>query len=331
MMTTRARRYAFCAAFVTLLLGIPPKQTLAQDEPTVLRGITPWVETYYWSEPFFIFQRLVNERLDGRVRVDYLGAEEIVPSFDQLEALRNGVVDVILGAASYYTGQIPEAMAVVYSRRSPVELRESGFYDLMREIHLEKGGVVYLANTGGTAGTAFRLFMNREITTPDLDGLRIRVTPVYIELVQALNGTPIAMPPSEVYTALERGVVDGYGWSYGGLVDYGWHEVTDYVIDHPFFTANTAVIFNREVWDHLPEDIRAELEEIGKEVEIEAVAYMDDYITREDELLRELGLKFIQFSPEDAEFFLNTAYDTAWSEFIAAHPEVGPKLRELSE
>ncbi len=58
----------------------------------------------------------------------------------------------------------------------------------------------------------FHIYLNKKIDKPDFTGLKIRVTPVYRDIVQALGGTPITTPPGEVYTALERGVADGYGW-----------------------------------------------------------------------------------------------------------------------
>lgn len=302
----------------------------AQDK-IVLRGITPWDLSYYWCAPFSMFQKMVNQRFKGRVTVSYLGANEVVPSFEQFEALRNGVVDVILGAASYYTGQIPEASAVLYTKLPPAALRKNGYYDLMRKIHLEKGNVVYLANTGGAPGTAFRLFSNVKLDKPDFAGQKIRVTPVYVELVKALHGTPITMPPSEVYTALERGVVNGYGWSYGGITDFGWHTVTKYVIDHPFYSANTSILINADAWRRLPQDVRDGLEEIGKELEVRANDAMVKHNAKEDDLLRGVGLKFIRFSASDAEHYIATAYEAGWKAYIAKHPTLGPKLKALSE
>lgn len=312
------------------LSGIGLAGPVEAEEKIVLRGITPWVKEYYWTEPFFLFQEMVEERLGDRVEVKYLGANEVVPPFEQFEALRNNVVDVIMGAASYYTGQVPEAMAKTYAQRSPTKLRENGFYDLMREIHLEKGGVVYLANVGGAEGTAFRFFSNREITEPDFSGLRVRVTPVYLELVEALGGEPVTMAPPEVYTALERGVVHAYGWSYGGIRDFGWHEVTDYVIDHAFYTANTSILINADVWNDLPDDVKAELEEIAIELEARAEAFMVEHNKTIDAALDEAGIEFLTFSDEDAKNFHELAYDVVWSEFLDNHPDVGPRLQELS-
>jgi len=305
--------------------------TSAQAEPRVLKAISPWPSAYYWVEPLLEFQRRVDERIGDKVQIEYIGHSDIVPTFEQFEGLRNGVVDVILGASSYYTGQVPEATAVLYTRLQPSELRENGFYDFMRDIHREKANVVYLANVGGGVGKAFRMYTNDKVTEPDFSGMKIRVSPVYVELVKALGGTPVVMKPAEIYTALERGVVDGYGWSYGGISDFGWQEVTKYAIDHGFYSANTAILINGEVWDELDADVRAEIDKIGVEVEAWAEQYMDEQNEADNELLKEAGVEFIYFSDADRDRYVETAYNAAWDAFIAEHPDIGPKLRDLAE
>jgi TRAP-type C4-dicarboxylate transport system substrate-binding protein len=296
-----------------------------------LKGITPWPQAYYWTAPFFKFQKMVDERLAGKLSIEYLGGKEVVPTFEQFEGLRNGVVDVILGATSYYTGQVPEATAILYTKRSPSELRNNGFYDLMRELHMEKGNVVYLANVGGGVNKAFRMYSNKKLTKPDFSGMKIRVSPVYVELVKALGGTPIILSPSEIHSAMERGVVDGYGWSYGGISDFGWQEVTKYAIDHAFYSANTSILINGDAWKKLPADIRAELESIGKDLEKWADGFMDEANAKDNAKLLAAGVEMITFSDTDAKTFIKTAYSSAWAKFLEDHPDLGPKIKALTE
>lgn len=326
MFTDSLRRLA-----LGLAAGAALAATAANAEPRVLRAISPWAPAYYWTEPLLEFERRVNTQLGDKVKVEFIGHADIVPTFEQFEALHNGVVDVILGASSYYTGQVPEATAVLYTQLQPSELRENGFFEHMQKVHREKANVVYLANVGGGVGKAFRMYLNKKIDKPDFTGLKIRVSPVYVELVKALGGTPVVMNPGEIYTALERGVVDGFGWSYGGISDFGWQEVTKYAIDHGFYSANTAILFNGEVWDSLDAETQTALAEIGREVELWAQDYMDAQNEADNELLKAAGVEFITFSDSERQAYIETAYDAAWAAFIAEHPETGPQLRDLAE
>jgi TRAP-type C4-dicarboxylate transport system substrate-binding protein len=303
------KRLAFLA--VALIVGLSASAVRAA--PVVLKGIIPWQKDYDLSTAFFMFQDLVNERLKGKVELQYLGGPEVQQPNDQFEALRNGVVDVILGAAAYYRADVPTAAAVQFTKKLPHELRESGYFDIMRRLHAERG-VVYLANTAG--GNRFRIYLLKEISKPDFSGLRIRVSPVYLPLVNALGGTPVSVAPGEVYTALERNAIDGYGWTYTGISVFGWQEKTKYVIDHPFYSLDTAILMNQKKYDSLPADVRKTLDEIGAEVERRVEKQIAGRLVQEDEKLKKDGIKFIKFNDADAKTYLDTAYKVGWQDFI---------------
>ncbi|MCZ7600697.1 MAG: TRAP transporter substrate-binding protein DctP [Gammaproteobacteria bacterium] len=327
MMITKGKSRLAAAA----LAGVPAifGTTAASAEPIKLKGMTPWTKDYPSSEPFFVFQRLIEERLGDKVTLEYLGGPEVTPAFEQFEALRNGVVDVILGAAAYYTSQVPEASAMLLARTSPQEQRESGYYDLMRQIHRDKGDVIYLSNLTGVPNVGFRLYVNKMIDKADLTGMKIRVSPVYVPLVEGLGGTPVNMPTTEIYTALERGVVDGYGQTYMGIMDFALHEVTKYVIDVPFYSKDNAILMNAETWDGLPEDVRAELDQIAIEVENEMTRFMEEKVSKENDLLREAGLEFIELDEAETKKYLDAAYDKRWADMEESSPEFAEQLKKL--
>jgi TRAP-type transport system periplasmic protein len=317
------------AAAIGAIKGLSPPAT-AQDRIT-LKSVGPFVRDHYLSKPLFIFQEVVAQRTNGRLKIDYIGGEEVVRGIDQFEALRNGVIDVIMGITSYYPGTVPEGLALQYNRTVlPSESRKSGFYDLMRKIHLDKGGVIYLAWAGGNPGSAFRLYTKVKVDKPDFTGLRIRVSPVYTALVKALNGTPVSIPWPDTYAALERGIADGFGSTYGGIMEYGLHEVSKYVIDHPFYTLNNTILFNKDVWAKLPADIRQQLEELAPDYERQVEQFFSQYVKDEDERLKTKGrMQFIRFSDADAKKYIGVAYEAGWAEYIAKNPEHGPKLKAL--
>jgi TRAP-type C4-dicarboxylate transport system substrate-binding protein len=315
-------RILACAALVA------PFGSASAQSPIVLKGITPWTADYDLSKSFFMFQELVNAKLKGKVVVSYLGGPEVAPPNQQFAALKNGVVDVIVGAAAYYRTEIPLAAAVQFADKLPSELRKTGYFDVMKKIHAD-AGVVYLANTAG--GNRFRLYMGKKIEKPNLAGMKIRVSPVYAPLVQALGGAPVSMAPGDVYTAMERGVVDGYGWTYTGIDVFGWNEVTKFVVDHPFYSLDGVILMNKSAFDKLPADIQTALLEIGAELEVKVQAYMADRLSKEDAKLKKLGMQMIKFSPADAASYVKTANDAGWKDFIeknAAAIKANPGLLE---
>lgn len=324
-------RHLFMSMVAVVALAVATDAS-AQSGTVTLRGIVPYHPQNYLAQPFFILQKMVEERGGGQIKIQFMGAEEVVPALQQFDAVRNGVVDISLAVASYYNNTIPEALAVQYnSKLLPEQLRKNGFYDLMRKIHLEKGNVIYLASASGTPGTAFRLYTKKKVDKADFTGLKFRVSPVYTAIVQAMNGTPVAMPPADTYAALERGVVDGLGWTYAGTMDYGFHEVAKFVIDHPFYSLNSAILMNRAAYEKMPSDARAKLEAIAVDFEVAVAKYYDDYIKSEDAKLKATGVEMVKFSPADAQKYVNAAYQAGWTDFLAKNPGVGPQLKALTE
>ena len=320
---------------VALSAALAMSGSALAQQPITLRGITPWTPDYDLSKGFFTFQQMVNEKLKGRVTVSYVGGPEVAAPNQQFQALKNGVVDVLLGAAAYYRTEVPMAWAVQFVQKTPPELRKSGYYDLMRKIHLDQGGVIYLANTAAGGG-AFRIYMAKKIDKPDFKGLKIRVSPVYTPLVNALGGAPISMAPGEIFTGLERKVVDGFGWTYTGIDTLGLHEVSKFVIDHPFYSLDTVVLMNKAVYDKLPADVQTAMNEVGAELEIRHSAYMAEQLKKEDAKLKKLGIEFLRFSPADAEKYIKAAYEAGWKDFteknaaaIKANPDLLGKLQQL--
>ncbi len=72
-------------ACALLVAAAPSPRVFA--EPTVLNSISPWPTAYYWVEPLMEFQRMVDERLKGKLKIEYLGGKEVVPTFARYTTL----------------------------------------------------------------------------------------------------------------------------------------------------------------------------------------------------------------------------------------------------
>ena len=149
--------------------------------------------------------------------------------------MQTGVVDIGFSTGAFYTNIMPEADILKLSETSAAEQRKNGGYDLINKIWAEKANMRYLAKV--VEFTPFHLYLNKKIDKPDLTGLKIRITPVYREFFQAMNAAVMTTAPGEVYTALERGVIDGYGWPIHAMFDLNWHEKTKFRVDPGFYNA----------------------------------------------------------------------------------------------
>jgi TRAP-type transport system periplasmic protein len=74
---------------------------------------------------------------------------------------------------------------------------------------------------------------------------------VYRDFFQALGATVMVTAPGEVYIALERRVVDGYGWPTAGIFDLNWHEKTKFRVDPGFYNTEVSLVMNLDKWKAL--------------------------------------------------------------------------------
>lgn len=169
------------------------------------------------SRGFAMFIDEINEEFDGEFQINWRGGPEVMPPFGQAEAVRNGAMDMTFTSPSYYSGLVPASSTMNLSFKDYNEIRTTGYYERMTELHAERN-LVFLGEVPAT-DLAFHLFLNTPIETlADIQGLRIRVFPTLLPLVNALGAEPLVLPMGEIYTAMERGAIDGFmrgtvGWA----------------------------------------------------------------------------------------------------------------------
>ena len=135
-----------------------------------------------------------------------------------------------------------------------MEERTKGAYKFMNDLH-EKRGLFLLGRLG--LGEKFHLYLKKPIESAvHLKGLNIRVSPMYLQLVKGLGGNPVVIPPTEVYVALERNVVDGFCWPAVGIRDWGWQKQVKYIVDPGFYQVPNPLVMNLNTWKKLPKKFR---------------------------------------------------------------------------
>jgi TRAP-type C4-dicarboxylate transport system substrate-binding protein len=297
------------------------------QEVVTLKAVTAFTENTTYSRPFERFINRVNEDGKGILRINYIGGPKALPPFEIGNALKGGVIDIANAAGAFYTNVMPEADAWKLTERPMSELRRNGGFDTMAPVYAQKMNAIFLARL--VDNNPFHLYINKPITTPDLTGLKLRITPVYRDFFQTLGGTVVQTAPGEVYTALERGVVDGYGWPITGIFDLGWNEKTKYRVDPGFYTAEVSVLINKSSWDRLKEAQRNVLRKSAERGEAEAVAEFAEENEKEVKRQAAAGIQTIKFEGATADTYLTKAYQAGWDGIIRQSAVTGPKLKEF--
>jgi TRAP-type transport system periplasmic protein len=315
---------------VTLATALAALLFAPAQAEDVLSATTALPKTIIYSANFIKWIDRVNKEGKGIVRIDYRGGPEAIPMFEQGAAVRNGVVDMIHTPSNYYVGQVPETDAIVGGPIPRAETRKNGGFELLDQIHQKKMNVRLLANFEPNHN--FHIYLR---TPPkfkpdgmfDLSGVKIRGTPIYREFFAGLGATFINMAPAEVYTALERGAIDGVGWPRLGLMDAGWDKFLKFRLDPGFFQADLMVLVNLDKWKKLSPKSRELLEKLAIDYETESMQDNLERMAKEDAELKRRGLEVVALKAEPAKAFLAQAYNAAWERMKSRDPANVDTLR----
>jgi len=299
----------------------------AQAQEITLKAVNAFQEGTYYARNFERFVKKVNDEGKGLVQINYIGGPKAIPTFEQGNALRSGVVDMSNTTTSFVAGIVPEGLAINYTNQTMAEMRKNGAIDYLNKIMMEKG-LYYYARTG--EGVHY-IYSNKRIDKADLTGLKLRIAPIYRDFFQKLGANVVQIAPGEVYTALERGVVDGYGWPLLGIFDLGWHEKTKFRIEPGFYAIELGVIFSANTWRKLNPAQRAFLEKQAVWLESQNVDMAAKDAPAEIKKQQDAGLQVIKLDAEQSRILQKTAYDAAWDAVVKSSPAHGAKLREMLE
>ncbi|EAQ02365.1 TRAP dicarboxylate transporter, DctP subunit, putative [Pseudooceanicola batsensis HTCC2597] len=307
----------------TALVGAMALTAPATAEELTLRaGVFVPPHTTYGA-PFQMYADHLNEIGEGVLQIRIVGGPEAVPATELATAVSNGVLDMAALPPSYYKGQMVEADAQSLTPLSVAEQRETGAYAALDEIAQNKMGVTYVTTYGD--GVPFHIFLTKEIEElGDLDGMRLRGQTTYNLIFDELgvNNTPIPAP--DIFTALERKTVDGYGWALWGIGDMGWMDMTAVRVDPGFYNVIINVLMNKDTYDSLTEEQQGIVDETTAWFEEMMVEWSAEKTEAELAAQEAAGVASFDAGPELRE----TATAIYWKDLETLSPEI-ERLRPL--
>jgi TRAP-type C4-dicarboxylate transport system substrate-binding protein len=311
----------------TLLVALAALFPLAASAQEVtLRVVSAFPENQFYVKRTIEWIEKVNKEGKGVLQLNFIGGPKAIPTFEVGKAVQSGVVDIGFTTGAFYTNVMPEADILKLSETSAAEQRQNGGYDLINKIWAEKANMRYLAKV--VEFTPFHLYLNKKIDKPDLTGLKIRITPVYRDFFQAMGASVMTTAPGEVYTALERGVIDGYGWPIHALFDLNWQEKTKYRVDPGFYNAEVGLVMNLDKYKALPAKARQFLDDHALAYEKQN-DFWKSYNQNEAKRQAEAGIQTIAFDAATSKAYVEKAKEIGWEGAIKASPQYGPQLKKV--
>jgi len=317
---------AFIAsAFIAASLVATP----ALADVVKIDAVTLAPKPVYINKPFKMFVDEVNTKFAGEIEINWRGGPEIMPPFKQAEGVRNGAVDMTYTSPSYYQGLVPTSGTMNLSYKTYAEIAATNYHERMTELHAEKD-LIFLGEIPATQ-LNFVIYMAKEVSgLEDLKGKRIRVFPTLLPIVKALGAEPIVMGMGDIFTAMERGTIDGY--MQGPLAQAKQFEgLVKTVIFPGVYRAGFPVLINKKTWGKMSTDLQQRLTTFLRW----DFAYRMDYIWGQDiadniELMKGAGFNILELPADEAARYEQMAMDAAWAVTAAnAGDEVAAELRGM--
>src|SRR5438874_12732407 len=276
------RKILFAAASIAAFAMVGP--AAAADDPIVIKFSHVVATNTPKGLAAEKFKELAEKYTAGKVKVEVYPNSQLYKDKEELEALQLGAVQMLAPSNSKF---------------GPIGVREFEVFDLpyilpdLKTLRKVTDGplgakLLKLLEPKGMTGLAYwdngfkQMSANRKLVSPaDYKGLKIRIqsSKVLEAQFRTLGSIPQVMAFSEVYQALQTGVVDGQENTWSNIYTQKMHEVQKYITNSNHGYIGYVVVVNKKFWDGLPADLRAECDKAMKE----ATAYGNSQSAQENE------------------------------------------------
>jgi TRAP-type C4-dicarboxylate transport system substrate-binding protein len=324
------RQFVWSAAAATLVAGATRSGPLRAAAPKVTwRYVAFGPKGSIFSLPYGEFARQVQERTHGEMRIDFTGGPEVIGPFQAVDAVSKGVFQMAITSSNFYATALPEGSALLSGNSLPLEaVRKSGAFAFMDKLHRERLKLRLLGSPQG--GVGYVVISKEPLRKlADFQGKKFRSLPLYDPIFKALGGATVTTPPSEAYSALERGVVDGLGWTEFGIEEYRFYEHAKFILHPSFYTVRANHVVNLAAWNALPPALQKAVEEASAATDVWGATWTREQRDKELAAMQAKGTQIVTLSDAEGKRLRQIADDGLWATVERTAPKNAAKLKEL--
>ncbi|WP_172723950.1 MULTISPECIES: TRAP transporter substrate-binding protein DctP [Neorhizobium] len=317
MKSTLAGLLAAIALFATA-------QTATSQE---LRVLSSWDDSYpVVGRVLDAYTKEVAKASDGKLTFTRVGPET-VPPFEQFEAVENGALDILFTNGAYHSNISGLGLTLDGMSGGTDAIRQSGLWTYI-DTEYQKIGIKVLALFIDPNG--YQFILKKPLGPNAFAGLRLRGSPVYHPSIKALGGSPVVLPGGEIFSALEKGVIDGAGWTTIGVAANNWFNVAKYIQRPTFGQSGYLLLMSLDKWRGLDPERQKLLSEVAAKYEKSAVQQFTDLSNQDHQRLLKEGMTITELTP-DAQQKLKAAWFTGVMDLGAQKsPEQVKFIRETA-
>ncbi len=302
---------------VLVVLLISPAIAFAASSKITIKATSQLPRQTEFTQQFLNFVKKVNDNKNIGVKINYIGGPEAIPQKRQGEAVENGTVGMIYGPSNYLVSEVPASYTVMGSTITAPEARANGGMKLLNSIY-EKRMNVHLLGWFGSNKKFFHIYLEHK---PQFNSSgefknnpKVRSVQMYRGVLDGMGASPQRIGAGDVYTALQRGVVNGVVWPLIGITDLGWQKYLKYRIKPGFYTNSTIVLVNLDVWKKMSQHQRNGLQKAAKKFEKWSIK---DFNKEQQQLRKKtakLGMKTIKLQGASLEKYEKLAKKMPWQD-----------------
>lgn len=269
----------------------------------VLRLQTVYPETSHSGESMKLLAANVEKYTNGQVKIKIFWPNQLVKMKEAYTALSKGMIDMLYAGSIYYAGIVPAARSefLPLTWSSPQEAvslyYDQGYLNLLRKANAEKG-VWFLAPTF-LASMGF--MTNFDVTgLESFKGKKFRGISVDASLIRKMGASPVAMAPTAMYAALQRGTIDGIIYPYYSLDTYKFYEVVKCVVLPGMHNPVPVDLFmNLKVWQSLSPQNQKAFERASKEICLKTAGQSEKWDADAIAFAKKHDVKVFEFNKAD--------------------------------
>lgn len=313
---------------IALLAGLAAMLAIAPAEARTLKLLASWPESNVMA---YLPGAQLKKNLEAmNVDLDIaISGPETVPPFQQLGPVSAGVFDIIYTHPAYHDKAITNATNALAPDMT--KIRSSGVFDFMDKYYQETHGLKLLATVAvGSAG--YHCYLREPLSANgDWAGRKIRGVATYVPVIEALGGVAVNTDMGEVYSGLERGVVDGACAPQSVFRGTKHFEVAKYRTEPTFGQLVSYIAMNLDSWKDLNDAQRDALNKAAIQTEQDTIRIGNEANAKDLKFLEEQGVKVSKFPDDKYAVVQKAYYDGVWKLVsTCCGEENATKLRKLA-
>ena len=246
----------------------------------------------------------VSDATDGHVKITLHGGSTLSAATDVADNVKAGACDIGWLYTAYFAGQFPltDVINLPMQGFGDPLVSTKVLWDLFNEYDEVKAewGDFKTLMLYANPGMIFAAASEPIRTVADIRGLNLRCPAGAItDVLSAWGANPIAMPPPDVYQAIERNNIQGYIFEPSGITNFSLQEVTKYYTDYPMYNGPFGLVMNKASWDSLPKQFQDAIDGLsGYNASLGAAQCFADAVDIARGVIVEAGGEFIKLTPE---------------------------------